>query len=286
MTALFRKSEDPLSVAMQPAVAVKLPADRPVLRHLAEEVPVALVFDGTSAGVMMASPTDIKDLALGFALTEGIVTSVSEIRDIEIVAVPAGVEARVWLKHERSRELLRRRRVTAGPVGGGLCGFESLEQATRQLRPVGARALRLPIETVRAATEVLRAHQPLHDQTGSTHAAGFLLAQEGIVLAREDVGRHNAMDKLIGALARKNLPPEQGAFVLTSRISVELVQKCAMSGCGFMIAVSAPTSHAVRIAEDAGITLAAFARGTDFELLTHPFRIAAAGDQRRCRARV
>ncbi|MEM9635411.1 MAG: formate dehydrogenase accessory sulfurtransferase FdhD [Pseudomonadota bacterium] len=276
MTALFRENAAALDVALQPVVAQKQPSDRSVLRHLAEEVPVALVFDGASAGVMMASPTDIRDLAFGFALTEGIVSELSEVKDFEEVSTSAGIEARIWLKRERSVELAKRRRLMAGPVGCGLCGIDSLEQAMRRISSVGASDLRLSFQTVKDATESLRSHQPLHDQTGSTHAAGFLVPDKGILFAREDVGRHNALDKLIGTLAQHGISPASGAFVMTSRISVELVQKSAVAGCGMIIAVSAPTSHAVKSADEAGITLAAFARGHDFEVFTHAFRIEAA----------
>ena len=124
------------------------------------------------------------------------------------------------------------------------------------------------------ATDALRALQPLHDQTQAVHAAGFLLPGQGIILAREDVGRHNALDKLIGALALQGIDAGTGAFVLTSRVSVELVQKAAMAGCPVLIAVSAPTAHALRLADQAGITVAAFARGGGFDLYSHPFRIS------------
>jgi FdhD protein len=155
----------------------------------------------------------------------------------------------------------------------GLCGIDSLEQASRALPAVPDAGLRLSQADVAGATEALRACQPLHDQTRATHAAGFLIPGQGIVLAREDVGRHNALDKLIGALVQAGIDPGTGAFVMTSRLSVELVQKCAMAGCPMLIAVSAPTAHAVRLAEAAGITLAAFARAGGFDLFSHPFRI-------------
>lgn len=244
-----------------------------VHRSLPEEVPVAMVFGGSTLAVMMASPGEIEDFALGFALTEGVIQSVAEVEDLEVVQHAEGIEARFWLRSERDAALAARRRFMAGPVGCGLCGIDSLEQAARALPVVADRGLRLAPSDVRGATDGLRAAQPLHDQTRATHAAGFLRPGQGIVLAREDVGRHNALDKLIGAMARQGIDPAGGAFVMTSRLSVELVQKCAMAGCPAILAVSAPTDHAVRLAEAAGITLAAFVRGGGFDLYSHPYRV-------------
>jgi len=163
--------------------------------------------------------------------------------------------------------------VAARRVGCGLCGIDSLEQAARPLPVVRGAGLRLTLDEVATAGDALRARQPLHDRTHAAHAAGFLVPGRGIVAVREDVGRHNALDKLIGALARDGTNPSTGAFVLTSRLSVELVQKCAMAGCAGLIAVSAPTAQAVDLASGAGITVAAFARGGGFDLYAHPHRI-------------
>lgn len=243
-------------------------------RALPEEEAVAIVCNGTTQAVMMATPQDLHDLAAGFALTEGYVAGVAEIQGFEVVEHPQGLEARLWIDAARAEALGARRRAMAGPVGCGLCGIESLAEAARDLPRVATPALRLSHEDVAGATEALRRHQPMHDQTRAVHAAGFLRPGEGIVMAREDVGRHNALDKLIGALARAGIDPAAGAFVLTSRVSVEMVQKCAMAGCPVLVAVSAPTAHAVRLAEGAGITLAAFARGSGYDLFTHPGRIA------------
>ncbi|WP_137699779.1 formate dehydrogenase accessory sulfurtransferase FdhD [Marimonas lutisalis] len=244
-----------------------------VHRALPEEVPVAMVYNGTSHAVMMATPADIEDFALGFALTEGVVERADEFESFEVVHHEAGIEARAWLSEERAGALGRRRRAMAGPVGCGLCGIDSLEEASRALPQVGGRGVRLSRAEVAGATDALRGHQPLHDRTRATHAAGFLRPGGGIVMAREDVGRHNALDKLIGGLQRAGIDPAEGAFVMTSRLSVELIQKGAMAGCPVMIAVSAPTAHALRLAEGAGMTLAAFARGGGFDLYAHPHRI-------------
>lgn len=246
---------------------------------LAEEVPVAMVFDGSSQAVMMASPGDIADLALGFALTEGIIESPDQVDAFEEVVHDNGIEARFRLREDRRQALEARRRFMAGPVGCGLCGIESLDQAIRALPAIAGDTGPVFSRTELAgATDALRAVQSLYDRTHATHAAGFLRPGQGIVMAREDVGRHNALDKLIGALTRQGTDAAQGAFVMTSRLSVELVQKCAFAGCACLIAVSAPTAHAVRLAEEAGITLTAFARNGGFQVHAHPHRVAT-GDR-------
>lgn len=245
----------------------------PVHRALPEEIPVAMVFDGTTLAVMMASPADLEDFAYGFALTEGIVNDASQIASFELSEHDDGIEARFWLCADRSEALAERRRFMAGPVGCGLCGIDSIAAATRQLPKVAKDGPVFTREEVARATDGLGRFQNLHDRTRATHAAGLLVPGQGVVLAREDVGRHNALDKLVGAAFRQDCRPCEGAFVLTSRLSVELVQKCAMAGCPVLIAVSAPTAYAVRLADEAGITLAAFARGGGFDLYTHPHRI-------------
>ncbi len=241
-------------------------------RALLEEVAVSIVFDGTSAAVLMASPCDIRDLAYGFALTEGIISTLADVENFEIVEHAGGIEARFWLLEQQAEALAQRRRTMLGPIGCGLCGIDSLEQAVRDVPRVSAH-LKLPAQNVAAATHMLRGFQPLHDATGAAHAAGFLLPDEGMIMAREDLGRHNALDKLIGALIRADINPATGAFVMTSRVSLELVQKCAMAGGGMIIAVSAPTSHAIKLADTSGITLVGFARGDTFEVFSHPERI-------------
>lgn len=251
-----------------------------VTRVLPEEAPVAMVYDGTTLAVMMATPADIEDFAVGFSLTEGVVTRPDQIASCEVMTHQQGVEARMWLAEDRADALTARRRTLAGPVGCGLCGIDSLTEATRCLPDLRGQGPVLSVPEIAAATESLRGWQPLHDQSRAVHAAGFLLPGRGVVLAREDVGRHNALDKLIGAMARQGMDAGQGAFVLTSRVSVEMVQKCAMAGGAVLIAVSAPTAHALRLAEGAGITLAAFARGDGFDLFCHPERVQAEAEPR------
>jgi FdhD protein len=247
-----------------------------VRRSLPEELAVAVTVNGSTHAVMMASPADLEDFAVGFALGEGLVSTASEIEAVEILAGESGCEARLWLSVKQAAAVAERRRAMAGPVGCGLCGIESLEAALRPLPAVAGTGLRLAAEDIAGACDALRAHQPLHDLTHAVHAAGFFRPGEGIVLAREDVGRHNALDKLVGALARAGESAAEGAFVMTSRLSVELVQKCAFAGCAVLIAPSAPTAHALRLAEAAGITVVAFARGGGFDCYCGAHRIEGA----------
>jgi FdhD protein len=256
-----------------PGLAVTREGTRAVTRTLPEEVPVAVSFNGTTLAVMMCTPADIEDFAHGFALTEGVITGLDEVESFEVIAHPKGLEARFWIADARGETLAARRRQMAGPVGCGLCGIDSLDEAVRALPHVGRPPLALGRAEIAAATESLRGHQPLHDQTRAVHAAGFLRPGEGLVLAREDVGRHNALDKLIGALARSGHDASSGAIVITSRVSVEMVQKAAMARCAVIVAASAPTVLALRLADEAGITLAAFARAGAFDLYSHPDRI-------------
>lgn len=238
------------------------------------ETPIALVYDGGTQAVMMASPSDVEDFAIGFSLTEGIVGDASEIESLEIVDQGVGLEARMWLAKDLSRSLSARRRSLAGPTGCGLCGIDSLEQAVKPARRVTAGTVFTAAE-IHAALEALSRAQELNFATRAVHAAGFYVPGRGLLAAREDVGRHNALDKLAGHLARAGEEAGPGFVVLTSRVSVEMIQKAAVVGVGLVVAVSAPTALGVRMAEEAGITLAAIARGDGFEVFTHPRRIVA-----------
>jgi FdhD protein len=252
-------------------------------RIVPAEVPVALVFNGTTQAVMMATPDDLEDFATGFALTEGIVSDVSEIRETEVLNAPAqagapiiespqGIELRLWLSPDAEARFLARRRAQVGPVGCGLCGIDSLTEALRPLPPVTAPLHMTPRDVADAMTGLTR-QQPLNLSTRAVHAAGFWQPGLGVTLAREDVGRHNALDKLAGALARAGTNPATGALVLTSRVSVDMVQKAAMAGSPVLIAASAPTALAVETADSVGLTLVAVVRGEEFEVFTHPHRI-------------
>ena len=255
------------------------PSPLPVERPLPEEVPLALVYNGSTLAVMMGTPEDLEDFATGFSLSEGIVTGPAELGEIEVLRHPSGMELRMWLPNNQAHKLAARRRAVTGPVGCGLCGIDSLDQALRQPPPLPDDRLHLTQADLTAAMEGLRACQPLHDETRAVHAAGFYIPGRGIVAAREDVGRHNALDKLCGALARSGIAPETGAVVLTSRVSVDMVQKCAMFGAPCLIAASAPTTAGVALAETAGITLAARAKSGRAQVFTHPARILTGGPQ-------
>ncbi|MFC2969004.1 formate dehydrogenase accessory sulfurtransferase FdhD [Acidimangrovimonas pyrenivorans] len=240
-------------------------------RALPEEVPVALSFNGSTQAVMMATPGDLRDFGIGFALTEGIAAP-SEITSVEVVEQEAGIDVQMWLVDEAQARLAARRRHMAGPVGCGLCGLDSIEAVLRKVTPVAESDFALTPGEVTRAMASLPGHQSLHDVTRAAHAAAFFTPEKGVVLAREDVGRHNALDKLAGAMLRSETAAK-GAVVLTSRVSIDMVQKCAALGAPVLIAVSAPTAHAVRVAEAAGITLVALARGDRFEVFTRPDRI-------------
>lgn len=241
-----------------------------------EEAPVAIVIDGMSQAVLMASPHDLQDFATGFALTEGMIATPADITSFEMVAVSAqglaGFEARLWLRPGLSVRLVERKRSMIGPVGCGLCGVDSIEAALPEILPVGP-GMMLPPEDVARAMAALSEGQILRRRTPAIHAAGFWDGQEMVV--REDVGRHNALDKLAGALARQGRDGSLGAIVMSSRLSVDLVQKAARIGAGIIIGASAPTELALAWAEAAGMTVIARARGRDFDLYTHPQRIAA-----------
>ncbi|QOZ48904.1 formate dehydrogenase accessory sulfurtransferase FdhD [Bradyrhizobium sp. CCBAU 53340] len=239
-------------------------------RVIAEECPVALVFDGTTMAVLMATPSDLTDLALGFSLTEGLIEDAGEIEDLSVVPATDGIEVRTWLRPRAGRELKDRRRRLVGPTGCGLCGIESLAEANRMHRII-ARQISLTPEQIRRSIERLGEAQCLNHATRATHAAGFFRpGDEDHVILREDVGRHNALDKLAGALASQGISGPAGAVILTSRISVEMVQKAAAIGVGIIVAISAPTALAIRTAEAGGLTLVGVARGSDFEIFSHP----------------
>ena len=237
-----------------------------------EEAPVALVHDATTTAVMLATPADLEDFAIGFSLTEGFIEEVAQVTGVEVVRSDLGFEARVWLAAGRAALHAARRRRLAGPTGCGLCGVESLEQALPPVRRVGD-GLRISAAQVHAALEALTAGQSLGATTRAVHAAGWWRADTGLVAVREDVGRHNALDKLAGALARAGELGGEGVLVLTSRVSVEMVQKAAAIGAQVVVAVSAPTALAVRTAQACGLTLAAVARADGFEVFTHSERI-------------
>lgn len=247
---------------------------RATTRVVPEEVPVALTYDGTTHAVMMASPADLEDFAIGFSLTEGKVASPAEIAELEVVAHGAGIEARMWLVPAAARRAGARRRAMLGPTGCGLCGIDSLDAALPAV-PVVPDGPSLTGADVAAAVAALRPAQRLNAEAHALHAAGFWTPEAGLVAVREDVGRHNALDKLAGALARAGTDPAAGIVVLSSRLSVELVQKVAVLGAAVVAAVSAPTALALRTAAAAGVTVVGVARDDGFEIFSRPDRLGA-----------
>ncbi|MEA2794284.1 MAG: FdhD protein [Bradyrhizobium sp.] len=243
-------------------------------RSVPEETAIALTYNGGTYAVMMATPLDLDDFALGFSLNEGIVDSCDDIQSLDVLSADDGIELRIWLDKSNADRLQRRRRHIAGPTGCGLCGIESIAEATRPARAVGP-GKRFSSAQIMAAMASLSGFQKLNMETRAVHAAALWEPARGIVALREDVGRHNALDKLVGASTRASVPAREGAILLTSRVSVEMVQKSATVGASVMVSVSAPTATAVRMAEAAGITLAAVARRDGFEVFTHPSRIAS-----------
>ena len=241
-------------------------------RVVAEEKAIALTYCGSTHAVMMATPSDLEDFGVGFSITEGVVRRPSEFSSIELVEHDLGIEIRMWIEPERAKSLAARRRSIVGPVGCGLCGIESLEQASTEPRRVESQS-RFHAQDLLDAISALPPLQHLNRKTRAMHAAAFWNRSGGIGLVREDVGRHNALDKLAGALAGSDLSRTDGAVLLTSRVSVEMVQKAAMIGVPLLVAVSAPTTLAIETADLAGITLVAVARDDGYEIFTHPDRI-------------
>lgn len=254
-------------------IARRVGSTRTALRTVPEETAVALSYGGTTHAVMMATPADLEDFALGFSLTEGIVTSPDEIETVSVEDPGSGFDVQIRLKDAANTRFEARRRRLAGPVGCGLCGIESIEEAMRDVRSVADNPLHLTASDVTQSVRLLSEQQTLHKETGAVHAAGFYVMGKGIVATREDVGRHNALDKLAGALCKMDIDGANGAVVITSRVSVEMVQKAAAIGASILIAVSAPTALAVRVAEEAGMTLVALTRGPEFDIFTNPERV-------------
>jgi FdhD protein len=239
---------------------------------LAEETAVALVYNGISHAVMMASPADLEDFAVGFSISEGITDEMGDVGAIQAVAVEAGIEIRIELSSRAFWRLKERRRTLAGRTGCGLCGVDSLEQTVRVMQPV-ASDLKAPLDAIHRALDNLPEAQIHNRATRSMHAAAFATPQGELKLVREDVGRHNALDKLIGALLRAGTDPATGVCLITSRCSYEMVQKAVVTGFPILAAVSAPTLMARRLAEAHNLTLIALARHDSAVLVSHPERV-------------
>ncbi|MDR3521583.1 MAG: formate dehydrogenase accessory sulfurtransferase FdhD [Acidocella sp.] len=241
-------------------------------RVLPEETAVVLTYDRVSFAVMMATPSDLRDFAIGFSLSEGIINNLSDITELDIVPLEMGIECRMTLTASKRDALQTRRRKIIGPVGCGLCGIDTLEQAVRPARKIMSEAS-IPATKLADAVARMSRLQTINHQTRGVHAAAFYNPLSDEILLREDAGRHNALDKLIGAASSVGVSAGQGAVLLTSRVSIELIQKTSMFGAPILIAISVPTARAVREAEAAGLTLIAIARDDGFEIFSHPERI-------------
>jgi FdhD protein len=238
---------------------------------VAEEVPVALVYNGISHAVMLATPQDLSDFALGFSLTEGIIEKPSQCYGVEVKKSAQGITLEIEISSEHFARLKERRRSLTGRTGCGLCGTESLEYALRfPTHPIDSKYL-FSEECLLKAIKQAENLQPLQTKTGAVHASFWVDTNGQILLVREDVGRHNALDKLVGAMAHQE---KQLGFVMTSsRASYEMVQKTYASGAQMLVAMSAPTGLAVRMADEYGLTLVGFARPNQYVVYTHPERL-------------
>lgn len=249
------------------------PGDGEILRAVPIEAPIAIDVGGIGYAVMMATPTDLVDYLTGFALSEGLIARADDIVNLVITPVEAGFVARLTLPAEGMQKALARARTRVGESSCGLCGIDNIAEVMRPLPPLAAK-----IEVTRAAIAralaALPAHQPLSRETGAVHAAAFCTPEGAIEIVREDVGRHNALDKLLGGLARARIDPATGFILLTARCSYELVEKTVRAGCSLLVTISAPTSLAVERANQAGLTLVALARADAALLVSNRAAIA------------
>ncbi len=240
--------------------------------YIAEEVPISLVYNGLPHVVMLATPTDLEEFALGFSITEGIIKNPQELLSARIYNRSNGIEVQLKIPDHRFQCLADKGRNLTGRTGCGLCGASTLRQAIRQPNPVNG-DLSLSAAELRSALTNINQHQKLNQLTGAVHAAAWATPEQGILTIREDVGRHNALDKLIGFLLRTGKDLSSGFVIVTSRASYEMVQKTAWVGITLLAAVSAPTGLAIRLAEETGLTLIGFARGDQHVVYTHPQRL-------------
>jgi FdhD protein len=239
---------------------------------VAEEVPVAFVYGGKPHVVMMCTPADLEDLAIGFTLSEEIAAHVSDVSRIEVVRHARGVEIQMELPPDAQARVAARTRALAGRTGCGLCGIDAIDNAIRAPRVVASTAS-FAVTAITRAGDSLAAQQPVNNETRAVHAAAWASADGALCVVREDVGRHNALDKVIGALARAGTDASTGFFLVTSRASYELVQKVAVAGSPLLAAVSRPTGLAIRFADEAGITLVGLLRGPSANVYSHPHRV-------------
>ncbi len=240
--------------------------------RIAAEVPVAMTYNRHPHVVMMATPDDFEDFGLGFSLTEGLIGTPQDMISMKVIPRDGGIELSMTISEDWYERLQTQRRNMTGRTGCGLCGAERIEQALRYPKPVGTR-VRVNDRALQRAVTDITAHQPLQSVTGATHAAAWCDADGQIVRLREDVGRHNALDKLIGCLAHGQFDPEDGFVLVSSRASYEMVYKAAAVGMELIMAVSAPTTLAVEFAQRSGMTLVGFARPGRHNVYTFPERI-------------
>jgi len=239
---------------------------------IAEEVPVSLIYNGTPHVVMLASPTNLEEFALGFSITEGIIKNPKELLSARVYNRSNGIEVQIKIPEQRFQCMADKGRNLTGRTGCGLCGASTLKQAIREPSPVNGE-LSLSADQLQSALTGIKQHQKLNRLTGAVHAAAWAVPGLGILDVREDVGRHNALDKLIGFLLRTDKDLSAGFVIVTSRASYEMVQKTAWVGITLLAAISAPTGLAIRLANEAGLTLIGFARDDQHVVYTHPQRL-------------
>jgi FdhD protein len=242
------------------------------LEQIAEEIPVAIVYNGIPHVVMMATPVNLDDFALGFSLTEELIGSPDDLKSLEIAGYSQGVEIKATVSEACEAGIASRTRRLTGRTGCGICGTESISAVLKELHPVPQGQVIAP-EAIHRALEELASRQELNHQAGAVHAAGWALPDGSVTTVREDVGRHNALDKLIGALLKAKVRPEEGFVVVTSRASFEMVQKTTVLGAPLMASISGPTGLAVRVAQQSGLTLVGFTRNGRHTVYTHPERV-------------
>lgn len=266
--------QPPAGSVVRPVRRLRGSQERELDDHIAEEVPVAFVYNDEPFAVMMATPADLVDFATGFALSEGIVESAADVAVEQVEQLIEGIQIRMRIPGSRAEALAQRRRSMSGRSGCGICGSELLESAMRWPAPVAADP-RVEVAALRRALRELRGSQAINALTGATHAAGWAALDGGLRLIREDVGRHNALDKLIGAMHAAGEDPAAGFLVVTSRASYEMAMKAASAGIGLMAAVSAPTALAISLADRANLTLIGFARDDGHAVYTRGERLLA-----------
>ena len=266
-------NEDMIDIPVR-RLGLAAPRDEALVRAIAIEAPLSVEVGGIGYAVMMATPADLEDYAIGFALGEGLIETADQIGRIDAHPIEGGWALRIWLPPERNAVALERARKRVSESSCGLCGIENIEEVLRPLPPVTAR-IATGRSAIAAALAALRPHQPLARATGAVHAAAFCSPAGEILCVREDVGRHNALDKLIGALARSGVDPATGFILLSARCSYELVEKTVRAGCPMLVTISAPTSLAVERAAQAGLTLVALARTDSALVVSDPHAMIA-----------